>query len=66
MIYKQFTPREKEIIALIAKATLRKNIADRLRISIKTVDTHLQSIHKKTGSTTMSELMLFASSYQFA
>ncbi|MDR0794329.1 MAG: LuxR C-terminal-related transcriptional regulator [Chitinophagaceae bacterium] len=65
MIHIQFTPREQEIIALITKATLRKNIADRLKISIKTVDVHLQNIHKKTGSTTMSELLLFVSTSSF-
>ena len=48
----QFTSREKEILALVAKATLRKNIANQLQISIHTVDCHLQSIHKKTNTTT--------------
>lgn len=54
-----FTAREGEILQLIAKATLRKNIADQLRMSIHTVDTHLRSIHKKTNTTTMAELMLY-------
>jgi DNA-binding NarL/FixJ family response regulator len=57
---KQFTPREREILALVAKATLRKKIAHELSISIRTVDTHLQSIHKKTNTTTMGELILFS------
>lgn len=54
-----FTVREKEVLQLIAKATLRKNIADQLNMSIHTVDTHLRSIHQKTKTTTMGELMLF-------
>jgi LuxR family transcriptional regulator, positive regulator of biofilm formation len=55
----KFTSREHQIVALIAKATLRKNIASQLEISIHTVDTHIQSIHKKTNTTTIAELLLF-------
>lgn len=60
----QFTQRENEILKLVAKATLRKNIATELEISIHTVDCHLQSIHKKTNTTTMAELILFIATYQ--
>ncbi len=60
----QFTQRELDILHLVAKATLRKNIADQLQMSIHTVDTHLRSIHKKTNTTTMAELVLFVSMSQ--
>ena len=59
-----FTPREKEVLGLVAKARLRKSIASELDISIHTVDAHLQSIHKKTGTTTMAELILFVVAIQ--
>lgn len=55
----KFTPRELQIMQLVAKATLRKRIASQLHMSIHTVDTHLRSIHKKTNTTTMAELVLF-------
>lgn len=55
----QFTSREKDILELVAKAALRKNIAAQLQISIHTVDTHLRNIHNKTKTNTMAELVLF-------
>lgn len=55
----QFTPREQQILQLISKAMLRKNIAAQLQLSIHTVDTHLRSIHRKTNTTTMAELIVF-------
>ncbi len=60
----QFTPREEQILSLIAKATLRKNIAKELGMSIRTVDCHIQSIHKKTNTSTTAELLLFLIKYQ--
>lgn len=57
MLY--FTPRELEVLQLIAKATLRKNIAAELHISIHTVDAHLRSIHRKTDTASMAELLLY-------
>ena len=59
----QFTHREHDILQLVATATLRKNIACELQVSIHTVDTHLRSIHKKTKTTTMAELVLFVTAY---
>jgi DNA-binding CsgD family transcriptional regulator len=41
------TPREKEVIGLIAMGYLRKEIADRLKISIFTVNAHCDNIYKK-------------------
>lgn len=55
----QFTQRELDILELVAKATLRKNIAFQLNMSIHTVDTHLRSIHQKTNTNSMAELILF-------
>ncbi len=55
----QFTQREIDILELVAKATLRKNIAHQLNMSIHTVDTHLRSIHQKTNTNSMAELILY-------
>jgi DNA-binding CsgD family transcriptional regulator len=57
-----FTPRENEIRQLVGKATLRKDIADQLQMSIHTVNTHLRSIRMKTNTSTMAELVLFITS----
>ncbi len=41
------TPREREILQLIAEGKSVKNIASHLNVSIKTVETHRQNIMKK-------------------
>lgn len=43
----QLTAREKEILALLAKGALYKEIADGLSISMSTVRTHIQHIYEK-------------------
>jgi len=42
----RLTPRQKEILALVAKGYTNKAIASRLRISPKTVDAHLSNIYR--------------------
>lgn len=41
------TPREREILQLMAEGFLKKEIANRLRLSFHTVDTHLRNIYSK-------------------
>jgi DNA-binding CsgD family transcriptional regulator len=43
------TAREREIASLAARGTASKDIADRLFLSVRTVDNHLQSIYGKLG-----------------
>jgi ATP/maltotriose-dependent transcriptional regulator MalT len=43
------TPREREIAELAARGASSKDIADRLFLSVRTVDNHLQSIYGKLG-----------------
>jgi len=43
----QLSPREQEILALLAKGAFYKEIADALKISISTVRTHIQHIYEK-------------------
>lgn len=53
----QLTCREKEILKLLARGLVSKQIASLLFISIKTVDNHRQNMLHKTGSKTSSELV---------
>lgn len=44
-----FTKREQEIVDLLADGKLRKEIADALKISKNTVNSHIKTIHHKAG-----------------
>jgi DNA-binding NarL/FixJ family response regulator len=54
------TPRELEVLKLIAEAYTSKEIADKLFISIKTVDRHRQNILDKLGMRDRVELTRYA------
>jgi DNA-binding NarL/FixJ family response regulator len=54
------TPRELEVLKLIAEAHTSKEIADALVISIKTVDRHRQNILDKLGMRDRVELTRYA------
>jgi len=54
------TPRELEVLKLIAEANTSKQIADKLFISIKTVDRHRQNILDKLGMRDRVELTRYA------
>jgi DNA-binding NarL/FixJ family response regulator len=54
------TPRELEVLKLIAEAHTSKQIADALFISIKTVDRHRQNILEKLGMRDRVELTRYA------
>ena len=54
------TPREIEVLHLIARGASTKGVAQRLQISTKTAETHIERIYTKTGATTRSTVTLFA------
>ncbi len=54
------TPREIEIVKLVAKGLIAKEIADTLNLSPHTVYTHRKKIMKKLNLNTSSELVLYA------
>jgi DNA-binding CsgD family transcriptional regulator len=56
----QLTPREIQIINLISQGYLNKQIADKLFITINTVQTHRKNILKKTRCQGTAELTNFA------
>lgn len=55
----KLTPREEEVLKLIATGCLNKEIADRLNISLNTVLTHRKNIIAKTGIKTVSGLTFY-------
>jgi DNA-binding NarL/FixJ family response regulator len=57
---KTLTPREREVIALVAKGLKNKEIAERLFISETTVTHHLSSIYSKLGVSHRLELVVYA------
>jgi DNA-binding NarL/FixJ family response regulator len=54
------TPREREIVQLIAESKTTKEIADTLNISFKTVDTHRTNLMHKLKIHSVSELVRYA------
>lgn len=54
------TPREIEIVRLVARGLIAKEIADMLNLSTHTVYTHRKNIMKKLKFNTSSELVLYA------
>ncbi len=54
------TSREAEVLRLLARGLLTKQIANRLGISPKTADRHIQHIYEKIGVSTRAGATLFA------
>ena len=54
------TPREREIIQLIAEGNSNKAVAAALGISIKTADTHRTNLMRKLGIHSVSEIVRYA------
>lgn len=54
------TPREIEVLALIARGASTRQVAQRLSITPKTAETHIERIYAKTGVSTRSTATLFA------
>jgi DNA-binding NarL/FixJ family response regulator len=55
----RLTPRETEVLELVALGYVNPEIADRLVISVRTVEAHRRNISKKTGCGTRAELTSF-------
>jgi HD-GYP domain-containing protein (c-di-GMP phosphodiesterase class II) len=54
------TPREAEVVALLARGLQTKQIARSLGISVKTADRHIQNAYAKIGVSTRAAATLFA------
>jgi two-component system response regulator NreC len=58
--YQELTPREREILQLIAEGYSNQRIAELLCLSIKTVQTHRANLMRKLGIYTTAELTRYA------
>lgn len=58
----QLTPREVEVMRLLARGYAYKEVARRLSISIKTVETHASSVLRKLQLSNRHELSRWAAS----
>jgi DNA-binding NarL/FixJ family response regulator len=56
----QITPREREVLRLIARGYTYKEIAKELYISIKTVESHVSSVLRKLQLSTRHQLTIWA------
>jgi non-specific serine/threonine protein kinase len=55
-----FTPREREVVALVAQGLTNREIASRLVISERTADTHVQHILNKLGVSSRVQVTVWA------
>ncbi len=56
----QLTAREREVLQLIAEGLKTKDIATRIHVSVKTVETHRQQMMRKLNATSVAELTKIA------
>jgi DNA-binding CsgD family transcriptional regulator len=56
------TPKEKEVLSLLAQGLSSKEIASRLFISVHTVESHRKNLRFKFDAKNSSELIMKASS----
>lgn len=57
---KRLTPREADVLRLLAKGHINKEIADRLGVGITTVISHRRNLTRKLGIRTVSALTIYA------
>lgn len=56
----QLSDREQEVLELVAQGMSSKEIAERLKIAVNTVNTHRKSITRKTGIKSVAGLAVYA------
>ena len=56
----QLTGRETEVLALVARGYMNKEIADRLQIGLTTVISHRRNIMEKLGIRSVAGLAIYA------
>jgi two-component system, NarL family, response regulator LiaR len=56
----ELTPREKEVLALLAQGKSTRQVAARLGITKRTVDAHLQSALTKIGAVNRAQAIAIA------
>lgn len=58
--YESLTPREQEVLALVCHGLSNKEIAQRLYLSVRTVENHLANIYGKLGVRSRTEAAVLA------
>jgi DNA-binding NarL/FixJ family response regulator len=58
--HEQLTPRERQIVKLVAEGNSNKRISTILNVSIKTVETHRSAAMRKIGAKSSADLTLYA------
>lgn len=62
----ELTPREKDILKLLAEGLDNKDIAERLTLTKRTVQNHISTIYGKLGLKTRTEAMLYALNHRIS
>jgi DNA-binding NarL/FixJ family response regulator len=60
MAYERLTPRQREVLQLIAEGHTRRRIAEMLHISPKTVSRHREDLMRRLGIRDQARLIRFA------
>ena len=60
----ELTPREREVLQLIARGYMYKEIAGRLNLSVKTVESHVSSVLRKLQLSSRHELTRWATDHR--
>jgi DNA-binding NarL/FixJ family response regulator len=60
----ELTPREREVLQLIARGYMYKEIAARLHLSVKTVESHVSNVLRKLQLSTRHELARWATPHR--
>jgi len=54
------TPREQSVLDLVAQGLMNKEIASRLKTSVRNVEKYVSRLFSKTGTNSRTELVRFA------
>ncbi|MEW6735820.1 MAG: LuxR C-terminal-related transcriptional regulator [Acidobacteriota bacterium] len=57
---RQLTNRQKEVLRLLTQGLTNKQVANKLNVSVKTVDAHRTNIRNTLGIRTLPELVKYA------
>lgn len=61
----RLTEREREVLALVARGATDREVAERLALSVRTVQNHLAAVRRKTGLRRRSKLASWAITHAF-
>lgn len=65
MVWSKLTDRERQIVMLVSEGLMNKEIADKLGISVRTVEVHVYNFMKKLELRNRTELIRFTMDHRF-